>query len=322
MAWRIGVDEAGYGPNLGPLVMTAVACRLPDDLAQTDLWQLLSAAVRRERSAGDKRLLVNDSKEVFSTARGLAELETGVLALLRSLSLPGRPTETLANLLQRLCPAHMDELNREIWFHGGTNLPLATDGDRIEIGANKLLEASGVRELHWGPIRSVIVCPSRFNDLVDRWDSKAAVLALGLVELMRHHLAQNENDAVHVVVDKHGGRNRYSAIVQEAAGAGMTLAVEEGAERSVYEVTGLDHPLRMTFRPRADSADMCVALASMISKYLRELLMGEFNDFWRQHLPALVPTAGYPVDAGRFFADIRPIRERLGVPDRRLWRQR
>ena len=199
---------------------------------------------------------------------------------------------------------------------------MATDGGRIEIAAKKLFEASHAQELRWGPIRSVVVCPGRFNDLVDRWDSKAAILALGLVELMRHHLAQNEKEAVYVVVDKHGGRNRYSAIVQEAVGAGITLAVEEGADRSVYEVKGLDHPLRMTFCPRADSADMCVALASMFSKYLRELLMAEFNDFWRKHMPELVPTAGYPVDAGRFFADIQPVRERLGVSDRRLWRQR
>src|ERR1700728_3969850 len=33
MAWVLGVDEAGYGPNLGPFVMSAVACRVPDALA-------------------------------------------------------------------------------------------------------------------------------------------------------------------------------------------------------------------------------------------------------------------------------------------------
>ena len=30
MPWVVGIDEAGYGPNLGPLVQSAVALRLPD----------------------------------------------------------------------------------------------------------------------------------------------------------------------------------------------------------------------------------------------------------------------------------------------------
>ena len=80
--------------------------------------------------------------------------------------------------------------------------------------------------------------------------------------------------------------------------------------------------MRVTFMPRADAGDLCVALASMVSKYLRELLMAEFNEFWRKHLPDLVPTAGYHGDAGRFFADIKPVRRRLKIAVRHLWRQR
>ena len=75
MAWVIGIDEAGYGPNLGPFVMTAVACRVPDPLAGANLWQLLRSAVRNGREQEDGRLLVDDSKVVYSTARGLLGLE-------------------------------------------------------------------------------------------------------------------------------------------------------------------------------------------------------------------------------------------------------
>src|SRR5437879_3669799 len=82
MAWIIGIDEAGYGPNLGPLVMTAVACRVPDRAAGADLWQLLGSAVRSGREEDDGRLLVDDSKVVYSTVRGLLGLERGVLATL------------------------------------------------------------------------------------------------------------------------------------------------------------------------------------------------------------------------------------------------
>ena len=82
MAWIIGIDEAGYGPNLGPLVMTSVACQVPDEHADADLWQRLAGAVRRGRDRDDGRLVVDDSKVIHSSARGLAALEQQVLALL------------------------------------------------------------------------------------------------------------------------------------------------------------------------------------------------------------------------------------------------
>jgi len=42
--------------------------------------------------------------------------------------------------------------------------------------------------------------------------------------------------------------------------------------------------MRLIFEPRADRQHFCVALASMVSKYLRELLMLEFNRFWQQQV--------------------------------------
>lgn len=320
MAWRIGIDEAGYGPNLGPLVMTAVACRLPDDLAQADLWQTLADGVRRERRANDHRILINDSKQVYSPARGLADLETAVLGFLSAGA--GRTFLSAAEALTHLCPLECEDLAKEVWYHGQTSLPTTCQHTDIELGAHTLRQACSARQLQWGPVRAVVVCPSRFNDLVDRWDSKAAVLAIAMADLLRRHLGDNGSEPLSVVVDKHGGRNRYSALVQEAVGEGMTLAREESAARSIYDVTGLAHPMRVTFMPRADAEDLCVALASMVSKYLRELLMGEFNEFWQKHVPNLTPTAGYPVDAIRFFADIASVRGRLNVADRQLWRQR
>ena len=64
------------------------------------------------------------------------------------------------------------------------------------------------------------------------------------------------------------------------------------------------------------------ALASMASKYLRELAMQAFNGFWSEHVPDLRPTAGYPVDALRFKADIAAAQQALGISDRILWRSR
>ena len=64
------------------------------------------------------------------------------------------------------------------------------------------------------------------------------------------------------------------------------------------------------------------ALASMASKYLRELAMRALNAFWCREVPNLKPTAGYPQDAKRFKAEIAEKQTELGVEDRILWRVR
>src|SRR5437016_5860912 len=97
--WRIGIDEAGYGRNLGPLVMTAVAWHVPDGLSDADLWKKLASVACRVCKKPGKRLLVDDSKKVYRGGQGLDELECTSLALLETD--PGRPT-TLAHLLERL----------------------------------------------------------------------------------------------------------------------------------------------------------------------------------------------------------------------------
>src|SRR5947209_18735452 len=125
MTWIVGIDEAGYGPNLGPLVMTAAACRLPDNLAGANLWTLLRRVVRRKAGADDDRLVIADSKVVYGPAQGLAALERGVLAVLTlagSKSLP-----SAEHLLADISPASPQRLAHEVWYTGRSRLPLASD---------------------------------------------------------------------------------------------------------------------------------------------------------------------------------------------------
>jgi len=78
----------------------------------------------------------------------------------------------------------------------------------------------------------------------------------------------------------------------------------------------------VVFRPRADGDSVAVALASMLCKYLREVCMIQFNRFWARHVPGLAPTAGYPNDAKRFYAEIRPAMAKLGLSEDQVWRKR
>jgi hypothetical protein len=318
MPWIIGIDEAGYGPNLGPFVMSSVACRVPED-AGTDLWRLLRPAVRRHTEPADDRFLIEDSKVVYSTSRGLLELERGVLA-----ASPCPPAEplSLSRYLDWVSPAAQSELCREPWYTGGTVLPVA-GAEAMDGCAERFAGACRDSGVTVGLVRSVVVCPARFNALLDRWDSKGAVLGLAMAELVGgNHDPDGGGDAVRFFIDKHGGRNAYAAMLQHAFPDGMVLAREEGRDRSAYTVVGLRRPVELTFEPRADGAHFCVALASMVSKYLREVLMLEFNRFWQAQVPGLKATAGYPGDAVRFFDAIRPACERLGIAEVAVWRRK
>jgi ribonuclease HII len=315
MTWLIGIDEAGYGPNLGPFVMTCVACRVPDDLGSRDLWQLLSAAVRRAGEPDDGRIPVGDSKLLFSTTRGLRPLETAVLA--------AQPLDTtplpLERYLDHLCPHWLPELRRECWFTGQTPLPIEEAAEARE-RVRAACRAVGVT---WAAARAVVVCPARFNALTELAGSKGAVLQHGLIELVRHLWdALPGDEPLAFTIDKHGGRNTYAAMLQEAVPEGMVVVEEEGAARSTYRTWGGRREARWTFQPRADGESFCTALASMIAKHIRERLMGEFNAFWLHHQPGLKPTAGYPVDAARFFEAIRPLLPGLGLAEDAVWRKR
>jgi hypothetical protein len=321
MPWVVGIDEAGYGPNLGPFVMTSVACRVPDALVGADLWRVLRKAVRRHHHVDNGRLVLDDSKLLHSGTNPLRDLERNVLAALAAART--EIASALGDYLDRFCPAARAELTAECWFAGTLNLPVLSQPDDYVPVARRFSAACEKENMAWGLIRSQVVCPGRINALLDRWHSKGVVLGLSLVELVRSNYDREEDEEpMFFLVDKHGGRNNYAAVLQHGLPDGMVLAHEESQERSTYSVVGLKRQMRLTFEPRADSSHLCVALASMLSKYLRELFMLEFNRFWQTHLPDLRPTAGYPGDSARYYEAIKPVAERLGIPEAALWRRK
>lgn len=313
MVWIVGVDEAGYGPNLGPFVMTAVACRAPDDLADACLWSALRSAVRRAADAADGRFAVDDSKLVYNTTQGLAALEHGVLAALWR-----DEFSSLETFLSAFCAETvLAELRGEAWYSGAGAIPgRQTAAARFDAACT----AAGIGA--W-KTTTVVICPPRFNALVDAAGSKGAVLAHSLGELLRASLDLTPADEMLTFnIDKHGGRDAYAAQLQRALPDGFVTPLREGMSASIYRVHGLGREMRLTFQPRADANHFCTALASMVSKYVRERLMEEFNRFWLERTPGLKPTAGYPGDAKRFYDAIRPTAKRLGVAETALWRRK
>ena len=81
-------------------------------------------------------------------------------------------------------------------------------------------------------------------------------------------------------------------------------------------------PATIEFRQSCESAHLPTALASIYSKYLRELFMVALNRYWQQQVGDLRRTAGYYQDGLRFLRDIEPAVQSLNVDRQMLVRSR
>jgi hypothetical protein len=322
MPWLIGIDEAGYGPNLGPMVQTSVPVLVPEDCLSKgdDLWESLGNSVRRAKDCNDGRLLIDDSKKVHEGATGFQRLEHGVLAAWADeVVLPWSLADLLRGYALEDCRS---EMLREPWFDVTVISPLETNLESILASGKSLHHGLAQSGLRLGPIRGLITPAPRFNFLLEKWGNKSNVLAAGVIALLRENRARLTTEPLIFLIDKLGGRHFYAAMIAEAFPDGWVVAEREGPEICSYRIIGIDREIRLVFQPRADGAHLTVALASMVSKYLREVFMRQFNSYWQEHVPGLKATAGYPVDAGRFMKQIRAKAKSLGFAEEAIWRKK
>jgi ribonuclease HII len=330
VGYLVGTDEAGYAPNLGPLVISATVWSVPGDPCDLDLYKLLRRVVAKtpptksRRKTADtngatrsppRRLLLADSKVVYRPGEGLADLELGVLA---ALALSGHRPQSWRDVWRVLDSETAASLDRLPWHVDyEREVPIDADRDHLDRLASKLAseaDGAGVKLL---ALRSRAVFPDHWNALTDQ-ENKSTALSLLTLELLSQVLSELPPAPVAVICDKHGGRNFYQPFLQQH----VSFLVEvygEGRNESIYRWGPDDCRTEVVFRVNAERYLPC-AVASMTSKYLRELSMLAFNQYWNRYLPDLRPTAGYPLDAGRFKADIAAMQATLGINDRILWR--
>jgi len=265
---HLGVDEAGYGPTLGPLVI--VAARADDP-----------AAVASAFAAAEVPLA--DSKRVH-VPRDPGALERVALTGIRLLT--GRLPRTGAELFAVLGE---DESSRPRvpWMEepGKLLLPLHAE----------IPETSGV---DGGALDGCIVHPRELNgcyaDGANKADLELAKVA-GILDGAWHGCPGSES-----VVDRLGGRRYYAAPLLDHWPGSRIAALEESPDASVYRVRLRDGEHRLSFLVGGEAHSPLVALASCIAKYVRECHMHLLNAWWCAKLPWLEPTAGYPRDARRW----------------------
>jgi len=311
----IGMDEAGYGPNLGPLVIAVTRWSLPCEPGQCDFYKLLSDILCREGTCRETRLHIADSKLVNVGRFGFRSLETSALALLRVL---GKETGSINTLCERLVDPRLTRGSQSPWDGEDLDLPVAADPKSVDGFARVLhdcMERSGVRlqEVH-----ADVVNEFRFNQLVEQNGvNKGLTLSRLAFQLLRRVWSPETGSPSLVVGDRHGGRKRYDELLAEVLDGEMIFRLEETPHLSRYRVSETELRFQV-----GGEAHLPVACASIIAKYLRELSMVRFNRFWKGHCPDVRPTLGYPVDAKRFRDDVEPVRKQLKIADEIFWRMK
>lgn len=312
MALIIGIDEAGYGPLLGPLVVSAVALSVPDELVEADFWMVLSRSITRSARSSRGRVVINDSKTVFKPRQGLGMLQRSVLSVLCAWKVRSK---TLAQLLSALDPECIFRLRSYPWHQALDQQYISADWPDLELAGSILqrdMSANGVA-LVMIAVRCIDVV--YYNNLMERLRNKATVLFCQTCGLM--HQVVTSTDQAHIVclVDRQGGRVQYRAQLQTMfPDCGMTV-VHEDQQSSIYQLSWPGRRLEVRFIVDADSRHMPTALASMVSKYVRELLMDQMNRYLASLSPGLRPTCGYWQDGMRF---LRELAEKGADVDRSL----
>ena len=311
----VGIDEAGYGPRLGPLVVAGAAfrvgggsTRLPDDL------------LARPGEPARGRLVVGDSKELYGPSKDLRRLERPVLAFA---SAAGGPMRDLDDLLVAVGVAPAERRAAPWYASAPPALPQRAERAEVDAAAAGLRAALAEAGVEFVGFAAVVLAETRLNEAVALSHNKADVLFDASAHVLDRLLERRRSgEAADAVLDRHGGRRFYLRPLASRWPQRFPWALEETPTSSRYRLALGDADAHLRFEVEADRRAPHVGLASMLAKYLRESFMGLWNGYFAALCPGVAATAGYAEDARRWLAESRAARLAAGVEDEKIVRVR
>jgi ribonuclease HII len=338
MAVLVGIDEAGFGPILGPLVVSSSSFLVPDHLLTSNLWQILKRSVAKKHKQLSGRLLITDSKKAYSKSLGIKHLQRTVLSAFECLD-PVRDSKTvghirktkqtgisngvdkkpatIAELIELLCPDCLVRLNEYPWYKGSLTDELPISDRRMTIENRKSqiedfkiasavladdLNSNGIR---LRKLKSICFDVGYYNKMMSSMRNKANVLFFATSQLIKNAFDDSPSNNVQIIVDRQGGRVHYREHLQRMFPDMELAIIREDQKASIYGLQADGRTMRLHFVVDADEQFLPVSLASMVSKYLRELLVGNINRYFIAFCPGIKPTAGYWKDGLRFIEDLQ-----------------
>lgn len=296
-SYRIGADENGLGARLGPMLVTAAMARVEPAGLRT-LARPLPKAIARDLDDSKRLVSFGNHGVGEAWARALFPAAESPAELLKMASLHG-----LAEL-QAECPSRALP---QCW-------PTVTEefsaDPRVVERMRRHLAQLAKRGVQITAVRSVPVCVGRLNHLREVGITRFGA-DLHAMEALVLRLREEAGTEVHAVCGKVGGICDYPTYFGPLSGR-LHIVLEQSRPRSSYRFPGLG---QLDFVQDADGSDPLVMLASLVGKYLRELLMARISRFYTGQVDGLKGASGYhdPVTAQLVQLTASP-RKRLGIP--------
>lgn len=322
----IGVDEAGYGPSMGPLTICATAWRVPVDLNASEMTSMLEPEfLAKPIKQNSSHVPIGDSKKIHRDTYAVEGLILGARFL--SFSIDGTVSTEWDTQIAKFASEDWNRLSSIPWYDKQPSVHcdvldniFPNQADYFQ-AAMKKTQSHGIR---LAGIRMRVIDEIEFNRQVDRTGNKSTLLSeasLGLVKQVILELGEKVED-IEVYCDKHGGRNRYQAILTYSFDEEWFDIEIESRGCSRYQSKWAEHAMQIQFKVDGDSIFPSAA-ASIIAKWTREELMNRLNGFWQSKVvDGLKPTAGYYVDAMRFAKQIDGAVKNLGLATDQWWRKK
>jgi ribonuclease HII len=295
----VGVDENGLGARLGPLVVTAVLAQVTPEGQRF--------ASRRPRGKLSEDL--GDSKRLVSHADvSLGEAWARALTgdryanprdLFEHLSLEAPSS------LRRDCPQHIEQ---QCWRDEGESFSASNELLERVTGHVARLRERGVLVQR---VQVTSVCTQRLNQAKERGINRF-VSDLHAMEGLLLGLREQTSGDLTATCGKVGGMNEYDRFFGPLAGR-LHTTLQVSRQRSAYYFPGLG---QLHFVQDADDRDMLVMLASLVGKYIRELLMARVARFYDGAEPEGGHVSGYhDPRTGRWIGAISQRRRALRIVD-------
>ncbi len=316
----IGIDEAGYGPLLGPLVISGVAMVLPAELTGIGLWQLFPNSLTDGVKQARGRIVIADSKKVYrGRGRDIRELERGTLAGI-SLAEETEPKE-LGDLLHTISLEPDPHLCHPWYCHSPLSIPCEIEPSALKLSIGMLSREMTRVGAKLVAVKCVPLVEKRYNYLVQQTRNKSEVVFSQTIRLIMDITSKSQEKTIMVNIDKQGGKDCYARNLLRAFPEADLTIKTEGPEESAYQMNFDGRSISIHFCKKGENSHLLIAWASIVSKYIRELFMRQFNAYWCAMDPSLEHTAGYWEDGQRFIKAIEPLFKKTNISADDLIRQ-